>query len=114
MNVHLMSAELLAECGCTEMDADGYLHVAPCTAPERITCPQCRPLVDQLLAQVIESDHAEALAENAAHDAAMTKAQELTPDTLARFSDVPAMPRSLANRLAARRHFSLIPPRRHA
>ncbi len=46
----------------------------------------------------LDRDHAEALAENAAHDAAMAKAQELTPELvqfLARPAGLPPMPRRL-------------------
>lgn len=56
------------------------------------------------IAQERELDHAEALAENVAHDLAMTKAQPLTADLLVAYADRPAtMPRTLRNRLAFQR-----------
>jgi len=74
----------------------------------------------------IEQAHAEALAENAAHDAAMSNAMNLTPELLAWLTrphparpDVPQtspairMPQTLRTRCAYRR-LHIVPPRRHA
>lgn len=105
---HLMADNLLDACG-TAARGQG-LTVFPYTVPEQITCPACRPLVDEQRRQVLERDHAEALEEDAAHDAAMTKAQDLTPQLLTRYADAPRpMPRSLRTRLAHQRQ-SLVPP----
>ena len=110
--VHLMSDDLLDACGTAERGVG--LHVAPFTTPERITCPACRPLIDQDHRATLERDHAAALLENEAHDAAMTRAQDLTPELLARFAE--PMPRRLRAQLTGRRLLQMKcpPSRRHA
>ncbi len=60
-----------------------------------------------------ERDHAEALAENAAHDAAMAKAQELTPE-LVQFLARPAGASTLPQRIRRDRRrpaLSLVVPK---
>jgi len=82
--VHLLSEDLLDACGTA---VPGGLELAPFTTPERITCPLCQLLVNEQHRQVVERDHAEALAENAAHDAATAAAlateEYLAADALA-------------------------------
>lgn len=113
MTTHLMSDDLLDACGTAE-HGNG-LSLAPSTTPEQITCPECKLLAAIELHQLREADHAEALAENEAHDAAAAMAQELTVDMLTRYADVrPAMPQRLRTQLAHRRHQLIVPPRRLA
>jgi hypothetical protein len=89
---------------------------------ESLTFPTLEAAADALAAHAahgcdfLEPDHAEALAEDMAHDAAMEKAQELTPEVLCRYADHQQgrMPQTLRNRISAARRLSLVPPRRHA
>jgi hypothetical protein len=76
-----------------------------------------RAAVDALFSSAeLEQAHAEALEEDAAHDAAAATALELTVETLRRFADRPrTMPRTLRNRLNHQRTMGLaVPPWRHA
>lgn len=60
----------------------------------------------------VEQAHTEALAEDAAHDAAAAVAQPLTVEYLTRYADaIPPMPRRLRNQLQARGILSLQVPR---
>lgn len=60
----------------------------------------------------MDQAHAEALAENEAHDAAAAVAQPLTVEYLTRYADpIPPMPRRLRNQLQARSILSLVVPR---
>lgn len=56
--VHLMSDDLLDAC---ETAPRGFgLHLAPFTTPERITCPACRPLIEEERRRTVDTDHAAA------------------------------------------------------
>ncbi len=105
--VHLLSEDLLDACGTA---VSGSLELAPFTTPERITCPLCRPLIAQELKRTKDTDHAEALEEDAMHDAAVSAAQDLTPELLERISAPGPMPRALRTRLQMERRLSLVPP----
>lgn len=60
----------------------------------------------------IDAAHAEALLEDAAHDAAAAVAQPLTAEYLIRYADpIPPMPRRLRNQLQARSILALVVPR---
>jgi hypothetical protein len=63
----------------------------------------------------LEQAHAEALAENIAHDAAMTMAVTLPAELLPLLgARARQMPRSLRNRIDFARHMIVVPPHRHA
>lgn len=63
----------------------------------------------------MQQAHAEALLEDAAHDAAVTAAQPLTIETLTRFADMPRrLPHKLRTRMTYQRLHIMPPPRRHA
>lgn len=125
--VHLLSDDLLDAC---DTAAPGGLKLAPFTTPDAITCPACLPLVDEQRRQVLERDHvlaaaereerelahAEALLEDAMHDAAVSAAQNLTPELLEQYADRPhppqqPMPWQLRNRMQHQRTLQLVPPR---
>jgi hypothetical protein len=107
--IHLMGNPLAA-CGGSSRGADGYLHTTPVLRD--VTCPDC--LRDHVRI-VIESDHAEALAENIAHDAAMTMAITLPAELLPLLgARARQMPRTLRNRIDFARHMIVVPPHRHA
>ena len=106
---HLMDDDLLSLCGARG-PRNGYLRVTPVLAD--VTCPDCRTMIPGWLNQL----HGEALREDVAHDAAVSAAEELTPELLARCMDRPhppqnPMPRQLRSRMRQERTLSLVPPR---
>jgi hypothetical protein len=62
----------------------------------------------------VELAHAEALAENAAHDAAMQNAQNLTPELLAYLTRPADTARRLPQQLRSRSRRQCVPPWRLA
>jgi hypothetical protein len=74
-----------------------------------------RDEVTALFAVDVERAHAEALAENIAHDAAMTMAVTLPAELLPLLgARARQMPRTLRNRIDHARHMIVVPPHRHA
>lgn len=57
--VHLGDEYLLDACGTAPRGVG--ITTAPFTTPERITCPACRPLIEQQRIETVEADHTEAL-----------------------------------------------------